>query len=501
MNLSFRQEIERQARQFSRRRTEGEINRNWQIYNRSRARTATIPNAVPIMTTFKTNPYDRLLDLDKASDLKLYNKAVEGLDKEDKFDGKKANFDKFQKLIGKSFRDVKVMEALLIPTKWDVNNADPEAKKLVLMEVDAFKTNKVTKEQVAVKSELVWATTTHGVNTPQYFKQLAIAPTNDAELTKARNMMQMKHIIMGKKIWDSLTSKFQIDIIGSEHKYTLEEEIDGPMLWCFIKRYCKPSTKVGAAKLKGMIEKAKMSDHKGDVKAFNTWFESTRDAIIAEEGKGYNEYTRMLFQAYLTSSNAEFVIAIKEEERRWIQDKLPDYSHTDLLELGRVTFNNLPDTEDGVQVEDNKKEKVDQKSFLALATEIMSKLNNGGGGGGSANSGDKDKKYVAPEDRTYQEWRFDNPGNEKTKVVKGTTMTWCDNDCHNKRPMWCGRKHCRNRADHAKFMAEKRGGANDSKSSNGNESKMKATDDFKIALAAMLSEEDFAALDGQFLKD
>ena len=67
--------------------------------------------------------------------------------------------------------------------------------------------------------------------------------------------------------------------------------------------------------------------------------------------------------------------------------------------------------------------------------------------------------------------------------------------------MWCGRKNCRNRADRAKFMAEKRGEENDSKSSNGNENKMTATDDFKIALAAMLSEEDFAALDGQFLKD
>ena len=100
------------------------------------------------------------------------------------------------------------MEALLIPTKWDVNNADPDAKKLVLTEVDAFKTNKVTEEQVTTKSELVWETTTHGANTPQYFRQLAIAPTNDTELTTVRNMMQMKHIIMGKKIWDSLTSKF-----------------------------------------------------------------------------------------------------------------------------------------------------------------------------------------------------------------------------------------------------------------------------------------------------
>ena len=79
-------------------------------------------------------------------------------------------------------------------------------------------------------------------------------------------------------------------------------------------------------------------------------------------------------------------------------------------------------------------------------------------------------------------------------------MTWCNNDCHEKRPIWCGHKNCRNRADHAKFMADKRGG-NSGGASSGSDSKMIATDDFKIALAAMVSEEDFAALKGQFLRD
>ena len=163
-----------------------------------------------------------------------------------------------------------------------------------------------------------------------------------------------------------------------------------------------------------------------------------------------------MFQSYLHSNNEEFKIAIKEEERRWIQDKLPDYSHNDLLELGRITFDNLVESDGWVQAEDKKKEKEDQKSFLALATEIITKLNRGGGG--NSNSGDRDNKYTAPGDRTYQKWRFENPDNEKSKEIKGTTMTWCNNDCHEKRPMWCGRKNCRNRADHAKFMADKRGG-------------------------------------------
>ena len=50
------------------------------------------------------------------------------MEKEDKFDGKKENFDKFQKLMGKSFKEFRCMEALTIPTKWDSNNAVNENK-------------------------------------------------------------------------------------------------------------------------------------------------------------------------------------------------------------------------------------------------------------------------------------------------------------------------------------------------------------------------------------
>ena len=503
MEPKLRQNIERTSRQFSRRRIQAGIEDNWKAYNQSRAhsrRTSTIT-----MTTFITNPYEKVLDLNDPSDLKLYKEAVKGLEKEDKFDGKKENFDKFQKLMGKSFKEFRCMEALTIPTKWDSNNAVNENKRMVLVEEDLFGTSKISKEDVKRKAELVWATTDHGTDTPRYFKSFDSVPTDDASLNKERNRMRMKHVILGKKTWASLDSKFQVEILGKENEYSIKgsDELDGPMLWDFIKRRVKPSTKVGAAKLKGKIEKAKLSDHNDDVIKFNTWFEDTRLAIIAEEGEGYNEYTRMLFQAYLCSNNVEFRVAIKEEERRWIQDKLPDYTYGDLLELGRITFNNLVESDEWIQVKDKKKENEDQKSFLALATEIMTKLKGSHKGGGErSNSGNNDKKYTAPGDRTYQTWRFDNPDNEKTKQVKGTMMTWCDNDCHEKRPMWCGRKNCRTRADHAKFMSEKRGGnASNYSSDNGNESKMKATDDFKIALAAMVSEEDFAALQGQFLKD
>ena len=56
----------------------------------------------------------------------------------------------------------------------------------------------------------------------------------------------------------------------------------------------------------------------------------------------------MLFQSYLYSNNEEFKVTIKGEERKWIQDKLPDYFHDHLLELGRVTFNNLVESDNWV---------------------------------------------------------------------------------------------------------------------------------------------------------
>ena len=92
-----------------------------------------------------------------------------------------------------------------------------------------------------------------------------------------------------------------------------------------------------------------MKDHDGNVIAFNTWFEDTAAAIVREEGNSYNEYVRQLFRAYLEWDNSDFTDAIKEEHRAWVQGKKDEeYSHTDLLELGSVTYNNIIDEAESV---------------------------------------------------------------------------------------------------------------------------------------------------------
>ena len=61
---------------------------------------------------FILNPYDNILDLTNRDDRRLFQDACKGLKDEDKFSGKKSEYKDFAKLIGESFEDVRVMEAL-----------------------------------------------------------------------------------------------------------------------------------------------------------------------------------------------------------------------------------------------------------------------------------------------------------------------------------------------------------------------------------------------------
>mmetsp|Transcript_6488 Transcript_6488/g.9409 ORF Transcript_6488/g.9409 Transcript_6488/m.9409 type:complete len:137 (-) Transcript_6488:42-452(-) len=97
--------------------------------------------------------------------------------------------------------------------------------------------------------------------------------------------------------------------------------------------------------------------------------------------------------------------------------------------------------------------------------------------------------------RELKAWWFDNPNNEKTKMLKDeTVMRWCTNDCHPK-PMWCGRSIFLNKAEYA----ASNGGKPKDKKEVEPFKKPPISDDFKIALPAMTSSEDYETL-SQFLK-
>ena len=124
-------------------------------------------------------------------------------------------------------------------------------------------------------------------------------------------------------IWNSLTSAFQIEIMPHKQEFQRGQEHDGPLLWDYIRRRVKPSTTVGASKLKDDIENKSLKDFGEDVSKYNSWFTDTREQTIREEGEGYNEYTRSLFRAYRTSSNDDFREAIAAEKRNWTRGNFP----------------------------------------------------------------------------------------------------------------------------------------------------------------------------------
>ena len=109
------------------------------------------------MTTFILNPYDQCLDLSKKEHLRLYMDGCEGLKKEQRFDGKRGNYDKFVKLFGKRMKDTRVKECLRISVEWEKSGTNPELPIADKM-IDLFQLNAASKDQVKNHCDLIWNT-------------------------------------------------------------------------------------------------------------------------------------------------------------------------------------------------------------------------------------------------------------------------------------------------------------------------------------------------------
>ena len=264
----------------------------------------------------------------------------------------------------------------------------------------------------------------------------------------------------------------------------MQREYDGPLLWDFIRRRVNPSTSVRASKLKERLEKAKLEDFDHDVIRYNSWFDDMRGEITKEEGEGYSEYLRTMFRTYLTSNNQSFLESINAEERDWMQGKVrPGYGYRDLMNLGRLTYNNLVNKGDWKATKETTQDDPANK-YLALATEIIRTL-------GTPN-GTRNGQGGAGEGGNQQGWRFSNPENLQQKKIGGRVMKWCSSDCHRK-PQWCGRRNCLNNADYEEAVKKRK-----EKRSTKDTTTIHNPKDFRMALAALTTKEDFDPLEKQF---
>ena len=102
-------------------------------------------------------------------------------------------------------------------------------------------------------------------------------------------------------------------------------------------------------------------------------------------------------------------------------------------------------------------------------------------------------KKLSEGGQTKYGWRYENPDNLAEKVINGRTMKWCTKDCH-RRPQWCGRRNCLDKAEYAEAMKRK----NEKGSPMPEGGKVKISKDYKMALAALTTSDDYQTLEDQF---
>ena len=86
-------------------------------------------------------------------------------------------------------------------------------------------------------------------------------------------------------------------------------------------------------------------------------------------------------------------------------------------------------------------------------------------------------------------WRFVNKEKKKTLTRNDRKYNWCTKDCHDK-PMWCGRLNFRSKEEFKTFKAAEQDTKKDADG---------LSADFKVALVAVCSDEDYKSLEAQFL--
>lgn len=192
-------------------------------------------------------------------------------------------------------------------------------------------------------------------------------PKDNDTLNMPRDKTKLKSIILGKRVWNSLTSEFQKKIITDSNELEMSNKYDGVLLWEYLRRTIMPSTKVEASNLKSDIEAITLKYFDNNVLKYNNWFEKTNKAITVEECKCYNEYLRQLFRAYLNTDPGPFRDTIKSEHQDWIQGKLGDkYTLKKSMVVTRVTHNMVDDQKYDIETKKDIETKDETKKFFLL---------------------------------------------------------------------------------------------------------------------------------------
>ena len=96
--------------------------------------------------------------------------------------------------------------------------------------INIYQSCKVQKYLIMSHVNYIWEDTTFGSLAPDYFPIFNMSPIDTTELEELRNLRKLKHAIMGKNIWNSLTSKYKIEISGKRLYFKRGGYYDGFLL-------------------------------------------------------------------------------------------------------------------------------------------------------------------------------------------------------------------------------------------------------------------------------
>ena len=173
------------------------------------------------MSIFLLNPYDADLDLQKKDDKRLFMEGCKGVQGFE-FLGKRNKITEFLKLLQIELDDIRLRETLMISTKWTAGTRNPSKV------IDMLRDSNLTTREVKSHCDLVWSDSKYDpATTPRFFKKLDTAPADDNELEAIRNKSRIKHVMLGKKLWNSLSPAYKVELSGDADEWYRAGNSDG----------------------------------------------------------------------------------------------------------------------------------------------------------------------------------------------------------------------------------------------------------------------------------
>ena len=356
------------------------------------------------------NPYYNNIILHDANgannafSIKLIEKANEGYDSKDRFDGKRGTLLTFLKMLERYSRDFD-WERLRSITDRNGDNYDlfNHCGQISLDEIILF------------QEQNIW-------NVP-------ILRANAGAI----NQKKLRLTYMFQKISNCCTQRVLNELKKKKHLYSRPNgESDGVVfLKLIMDEYSTKTVYTSRNIIKG-FRTIKLADFDNNVQKLH---EHLEEEVLKLEALGYTHDHLLMdvFGFFKTSTNADFIQDIKDEEEKYERDQAMDW--TDLMDHTVDTYSDMVDKKTW-NVKDPRDEKI-----MSLATIIKRMVAFSAVKPQSENSRNKNRRTF----KAIDPWKFLRDNNEDKKTVNGTEFHWCP--FHYEKGMWtthvpgsCGRK-------------------------------------------------------------